>query len=698
MISLLKRLGRRGGAATKRNAPPSSGDWGEVVTVPLRPADKEGEGDSSDVDGRSPEGITRKQRRELMSSVKGRLRDYPHLVAIKPDEGYVFRSDYFDVDDGVACIMGYFHNDAARDNLVPFWGVSRIPYLSDDVSVILLEQVSRKSENWIDERRKKSDMLTTVESNNQESNSSRASRRKLIKSNDDLNQIEEELANGGSYMVAHYRILIKAPDLDTLDETIDRIRRQYVDGFGNLSVAPYHGEQRQELSNLLAPSQSKHGKGFGFTSQEIAGSFNLVTNGLNDKGGEYVGYMVGDVNNSAVLLDADLYRGHVVIADDDRSKEPRMRDSHVADMWGSKLSQACLINNHKVVHLVLNGADLPGTLGPRMRSITTVIDMNNGDVNPFELFGSRRDQLSLFSAHVQKLVLLAEQAYETTDSDRSIIRANLESTLTRFYTDRGMWYHNAKENQDRLRIVGIPHDHVPRLQLFVAYLDQRHKQLSQASARDDEELHAYSVLSAVFKNLLNNNGDLFNTITSSSIDSVGRMQRVIYDFSSLQLRGAGIAMAQFVNVLAYATSSLGKGDSLFIHGAELISPGVRDYMTVQLDHLRRRQGRVVWCYGKIDKALDDAAFNEIVKADYTVLGALTPVQLEHYQKVLKQDIPVDMQGVITQRGRGYSFLRRGATNVVFDRDLPLGLSASSRDPGAMTVPGRSRAVGASGGK
>ncbi len=33
----------------------------------------------------------------------------------------------------------------------------------------------------------------------------------------------------------------------------------------------------------------------------LAGAFNL--NGLNDRGGEFVGYVVGDVNNSGVLMD-----------------------------------------------------------------------------------------------------------------------------------------------------------------------------------------------------------------------------------------------------------------------------------------------------------------------------------------------------------------------------------------------------------
>ena len=649
--------------------------------------------DKAESSERALKGMSRKERRAFFSRANnGQVRDYPHLLAVKPRQGYVFHSDYFEIDGEVGCILSYFHDESARDELPPFWGVNLIPYLPQNVTAILLEQVSRVSESWLTDKIKSSERLDRLDTQEQSENGTTSSRRKASKVSADIEQVIDEIQDGAAYLSVHYRILLKAPSLEVLDDVIDDLRRKYIDAVGNLSIAGHHGLQRQELATLFSPNASKKGKGFHFTSTELAGAFNLVTNGLNDRGGEFVGYMVGDVNNSGVLMDVDMYKHHVVVADDDKSRAPRMKNAQIADMWGSKISQAALINSKRVVHIILDGADLTGVLGPRMETITACIDMSQGDVNPFEVFGERKDQLSLFSTHLEKLVLMTEQAYEPTDSDRSIIRASLKDTLTQFYVDQDMWVRNAKHNVDRLRLVGIPHDQVPQLKLFVTYLDQRYKALTGKANRDDELLHAYSVLSAVFKDMLDANGDLFNVVTKDVIDGAQKARRVIYDFSSLVNRGKGVAMAQLVNVLAFAASALGEGDTLIVHGAELIDKGVKPYVTDQFERLYRRNARVALCYNGVKAMLDDSEFNHFDEADWTALGAMSDALVPVYEKKLAKRIPVDMTKVITRRGEGLTFLRRGTVNVVFKRDLALGVNAHVRDVvyDGSVAPGRHR--------
>lgn len=649
--------------------------------------------DRAESSERALKGMSRKERRAFFSRANnGQVRDYPHLLAVKPRQGYVFHSDYFEIDGEVGCILSYFHDESARDELPPFWGVNLIPYLPQNVTAILLEQVSRVSESWLTDKIKSSERLDRLDTQEQSENGTTSSRRKASKVSADIERVIDEIQDGAAYLSVHYRILLKAPSLEVLDDVIDDLRRKYIDAVGNLSIAGHHGLQRQELATLFSPNASKKGKGFHFTSTELAGAFNLVTNGLNDRGGEFVGYMVGDVNNSGVLMDVDMYKHHIVVADDDKSRAPRMKNAQIADMWGSKISQAALINSKRVVHIILDGADLTGVLGPRMETITARIDMSQGDVNPFEVFGERKDQLGLFSTHLEKLVLMTEQAYEPTDSDRSIIRASLKDTLTQFYVDQDMWVRNAKHNVDRLRLVGIPHDQVPQLKLFVTYLDQRYKALTGKANRDDELLHAYSVLSAVFKDMLDANGDLFNVVTKDVIDGAQKARRVIYDFSSLVNRGKGVAMAQLVNVLAFAASALGEGDTLIVHGAELIDKGVKPYVTDQFERLYRRSARVALCYNGVKAMLDDSEFNHFDEADWTALGAMSDALVPVYEKKLAKRIPVDMTKVITRRGEGLTFLRRGTVNVVFKRDLALGVNAHVRDVvyDGSVAPGRHR--------
>lgn len=612
-----------------------------------------------------------KAARKAARHLKGDFELYPHLMALKPMEKYVFRSDYFKVDEGVACVMGFFHDDASRDDFGPFWGISRIPgELPKGVTVVVLEQTRRMGQKWIDERVKVVEKLDKLEAGEQVQSGTMSSRRKAAKVADDMEIVSGEIQDGASYLHVHNRLFIKAPDLATLDASIEAIRRLYVERFATLTVAAYPAEQRQEQSKMFAKNEKKRGKGFHFTSLEYAGSHSLVTNGLNDPAGEYVGFMIGDVNTSAVVFDVNKYKHHVVLAD--ATIEEVMDRAYYSDMWGSKLSQSCMIDNGKVVHLILNGANLD-KLGPEFNRLTSRVDLANGDVNMFEMFGDKNDEMSIFAAHMQKLVLMVEQAYESTAEDRSIIRGELEKIAIQFYVDQGMWSFNAKEHRDKLRVVGIPHTQVPKLQLFVSYLNMKYKaQASGGGVKHERLTDAYKLLETVFENLLNTNGDLFNTWTNDAIDGVRESSRVIYDFSNLMRRGKGVAMAQLVNIVSFAVGNLGRGDTLIIHGVEKIDEGVKKYIEDQLDQLFHRGGRVAYLYNDVDKMLADAKFNRFDAADYTVLGPMRDSTVIEYQRQLAQEIPKDMANLVTRRGQTQSYLRRGVTNVVFETDLSLG--------------------------
>ncbi|MDO4595521.1 MAG: hypothetical protein Q4B30_00880 [Coriobacteriaceae bacterium] len=616
-------------------------------------------------------GIFKKKNRDDEASMAlGKpLSSFPHLKEIKPKERYIFCSDYFQVDTYYATILSYFHIDGSNDNFGPFWGINRIPAgLAEDVTTVNFEQVKRMGEGWVSAHQNTAEGVAQMNENSQMSAGTNTTRKNAAKSRDDLAIIAEELNNGASYLNVQNRLLVKAPTLEALDDAVAKIERLYTDRFASLWAAPYTGEQRQELSNLFRGNARKRGKGFYFTSTEFAGSYSLVTHGMEDTRGEYVGYMVGDVNNSAVLFDVDNYRHHVVVASE-QYNESRGR-AHVADMWGSKMSQAALLNGRRVVHIILDGANLDD-LGPKFESLTYRIDMNHGDVNMFEMFGEEKDELAVFSAQMEKLTLMAEQAYETTDADRSIIRGSLREVATQFYVDNKMWHENAQNNRERLRVVNIPHAEVPKLEMFVSYLDMNKKALENRTARNDETLHALSVLSSTFHDLLSSNGDLFNTTTSGVIDGAKDGRRVIYDFSKLSIRGQGVAMAQLVNVIGYAVQNLKKGDLVVIHGAENIEKGVREYIGRQFERMFNRGARVAYLYNDIDKMLDDQSFNIFDKADYTIFGNMSDNIVKRYQTQLGQAIPADLVSLVTSKNDALTYVRRGFDNVVFKQDLQL---------------------------
>ena len=622
---------------------------------------------------------SKKDKKKKSQSVSRNFADHPHLCVIKPKERYIFHSDYFEIDGQYAKIVAFFHNDGAQDNFGPFWGINRIPSgMPDGVTVMSFEQVEKMTDGWLQAHQTKAETVASGDLQETTKSGTNKSKQQSGRKSRDFELIATELNNGAAYLQVQYRLLVKAPDLDTLDYAIEQIERLYTDRFGTLSIAPYHGDQRKELSTLFSKMKDKVGAGFHFTSVEYAGSYSLVTHGLEDAKGEYVGYMVGDVNNSAVLFDTDGYKKHAVIVNEGIFE--KLDRAHISDMWCSKIAQSAMLNNHRVVHILMNGCDLD-KLGPGFDTLTSRLNMNKGAVNMFEMFGDVGDELSIFAAQMQKLVLMAEQAYETTDSDRSVIRGSLEEVATKFYIDRRMWRANAKEHRDELRVVGIPHSEVPMLQEFVSYLETGYKQQTVTDAKDPEKLHAMNVLSLTFRNLLSNNGDLFNVITNDTIDNAAYGQRVIYDFNGLIRRGIGVAMAQLVNVVSFAIGTLGEGDVVIFHGANLIDNGVKSYIDTQLQHLFTRGGRVLYSYDDVDIMLGDKAFCRYDKADFTIFGNMTETAVAKYQEELGQEIPPDLARLITSKADTVCYIRRGFDNVVFRQDLALGISPRKKAAG-----------------
>lgn len=639
--------------------------------APAKSAEPEGEVDPDPKDPEPKKSWWR--RRKEIKQLEGDFASYPHLLAVKPKERYLFRSDYFEIDDSVACVLAYFHKEAAQDSFGAFWGIDRIPDgLDDRVTSVVFEQVRRMTDSWIESETKNSERLGNLEKRETEAAPTTTAKHKVAKKSDDRDEVIAELEQGASYLSVHDRLLLKAPDLETLEESIETVSRLYIDRFGSMWAAPYAGEQRQELTKLFQKNDRKRGRGFHYTSTELAGSYSLVTNGLNDRGGEYVGYMVGDVNNSVVLMDVNDYESHVVIAD--KSHSDYLDREFVSNMWCSKLSQATLLNNGRVVHLVLDGADLD-RLGPTFEGLTSRVDLNTGDVNMFEMFGHHDDEMAIFSAHMEKLKLMFEQMHATSDgATASIIRNELEKVATEFYVDQNMWAHNAKARREELRVVGIPHAQVPLLEMFAAYMQKAHTSLKFSAKQDPDQLRALNVLSGLADNMLSTNGDLFNNHTVSAIDGARDAPRVVYDFSRLMLRGKGVAMAQLVNIIGFAVGTLDLGDTVIIHGAEHIDNGVKKYLTSQFDELQRRGGRVVYSYDDMDKMLDDSGFNQFTAADYTVFGPMLSKTVEKYQNLLAQEIPPGLGQLLTTRGENLSYLRRGVSNVVFHLDLALGIN------------------------
>lgn len=625
----------------------------------------------------------KRKEREIQQQPKGkaqirdyRIRDYPLFRDIKPKQKFIFKSDYFQIDNSFATILTVMHHQGADDSLGYFWGINLIPRnIGNDVSVRRIENVGRMSESWIDAHQGRAEGLLNNKANElNRDGGSLTSRQKISKEQQQLIDIAQDLMNGSSYLRVAIRLLVKAPSLERLDDAVNKINRQYKDRFDTVYAAPYTGEQKRELSHIFHKVEAKMGRNFMFTSAEFAGNYSLVTRGIEDKRGEYIGQMEGDVNNSAVLMDLDNYESHVVIAGRHEAQTLSNWDfkgEKGSDVWGIKLGMNALLRNRKVVHLVLNRSKID-QIGIDLSDITSKVNMTQGDINPFELFGDKKDELNIFPAHLEKMYLMVEQLQPMPENQRPRIKSALQKVLNDFYVDKRMWQRNAQDNRDALRLVGIPHKQVPRLPEFQAYLDMEYNAQVQARNKDPEVMNAYGFLQGAFRDMMDSNGDLFNTTTSDIIDRAAVSSRVIYDFSSLLKRGRGLMMAQFVNALGYAVGNLGEGDLVILHGVEHLASGIKQYVYDQFDQLHDNGVRIVYIYGSVERMLDDRGFNQFENADYTLLGGMTKPTIQAYEQTLKQEVPIALKSLLEHKERYRWYLRRGFDNIVFASDIQMG--------------------------
>lgn len=620
------------------------------------------------------------------------IRKSDFFKAIKPKNGYYFFSDYFVIDNSTyGAVLTLLHNDGADNKLPKFWGViaSLNGWTRDeefkDVRIRFINQARKRDDNWIRTKQVQSERVV-VSDQVESSGFSRSDRATVGDNAEALDRVTEEIRKGASYLDVRMHYLIKAPSLDVLDRAVRRLNRNLRDHFETVVARAKSGAQRHDLNMLLRSTVMNDERQFGFTSEEYAGFYNLVTHGIEDLTGEYVGQMKGDINASAVLFDIDKYRHHVVVASAREARTLSYTQEELsphkplkgADMWGVKIGQAALMNRHRVVHFILNGADIK-SVGLDLSRLTADVNMSQGSLNPFEVFGEKHDEMNLFAAQTEKIILMALMMVNGDVKDESLIRTELNDLLADFYIDQKMWVKDASDvvNRTQVKLVGLPHEEYPRLPEFIAYIKQEYETLANGDRNEPARQERLKLLHGIFNEMLANNGDIFDAITSDRIDDADYDSRVIYDFSALRTRGDNVAMAQFVNVLSYAVRSLSKGDVVIFHGSESIMDVLKPYVERQFNQIFDKGVRVVYCYGDIDAVLADKDFNDLDEADYTLFGRMSLNDIESYQEILGREIPKNLNDLITADRDESWYLRRSFENVVFDCDMGFGLSVGS---------------------
>lgn len=630
-----------------------------------------------------------------------------YLSMLTPDpkiyKGYRLHEDYIELigknpknSSVIAPALIFIKSDKA--DLQNQWGVDFVRDLVSDtiknsgashsLNVVFVENIKNLPGSWIKKHQADTDRYTIKNGDDHRHRAAANTQQS------DLEEIARELYAGGSYLAIGFKYVVAASSLAKLDEFLDSLQRRLELRIPGTIVALANGNIEKEMANIFNDPLAEPGKTLMFTSQEFAGSYNLVTNGIEDPHGFYAGEQIGDISNSAVIWDMTAFSRYAVLATG--NKFARKQDFYSgsipedyqqwtgSDLWLNTLIMQ-LVKEQPLTgpkrHVFTLALD-PIHLDEHLVTSTAQIDLSKGHLNPFEMFGDTKDELSIFPANLEKWNQITRQLSMQTYKVKGEVSkplvdmtelTDLNQTLENFYIDNHMWVKNPKENRDKIRIVGIPSNEVPTLDTFIAYLVSAYSEAMDPVTGDAHKAREYNILLALYRQLDLSNGDLFNTITDPMFSTLGIKAHTLFNYSGLSQRKGNILLVQLLNSFSAIANQTHEGDTIIIHGAQRITSLTQQYIQNIITDLLRKGVRIVYSYSSPGDMLAQADFNHMPDADWTLTGHLTPDQCAAYNKALgnQRQMTAMIQRNIQSNNEACYYLRRSNDNVIFEANQSL---------------------------
>lgn len=620
---------------------------------------------------------------------------------IVPKHGWIVKEDYIINEDtgAINTVLLVFEEPGKATRLPVQWGVEYINSLVSDVikhkatddetqksaldlNVTFINTVRVMSQKWVHDQQTNTDRWTERKSDIDDGSHSEEA--EVETKQQDIAQIAYEINKGASYLGVGLKYVVSAKNLDILKDFIDTLQTKLKQDIPGTILALPNGNIEREFQDLFNSPMEEPGMKSMFTSVEYAGFYNLVTQGIEDDNGSYMGEQRNDINETAVIWDMTNFDRYAVLGISNsferirdqfsRSVPDRFHGFNGSDLWLNCLTlQLVREKQGRVFTLALDPIHLTGLLN----GVTSFIDLNSGTINPFEMFGQEKDELAIYNANTEKWNIMARQLANFTIQSVNAVQQepltqteidDLDTALAEFYEDHGMWVKNAKYNRKNIHIVNVPHKQVPTLKEFVTHLKIDYMKYADPDNGEIGKAAEYDKLHSIFNRLLTTSGDIFDTHTSPIIDSLGTSRNTVFDYSQLSSRSDTLLLAQLLNSISAISNQMRMGDVLIIHGAQRITNLTKSYIQTILNDLITRNIRIVFSYNNIDDMLEDQKFNHLSSADYVLTGYLTADQVTAYNKALgnQRRLADNISSGIQMRNNARYYLRRGPENILFD--------------------------------
>lgn len=595
------------------------------------------------------------------------------LKDIAPFGNILFRSDHFRVGLYYGTVLTFTAEPGAITGQSPMWGYRLIPVLSDpEVTTRLVTAFQTRPREWVEARLRDADHLSTTtmkEAKDAGQSLEMDNQMDIIR---DHAVVSREVSGGASYLDVTYKIVMYAPTLEQLKLAEQELNQKYKTRFGKAYLTQYIGQVMEDYRNLLAPAQSQIGLHDGYTSTELAGFYPILGKGWVDDSGVYVGKSAGDVNETPVFWDplsidgvavvGSKYKAHMISDATLKFERPYMATS----AWMTKISQHTLLAGKNVFELVLTNEKVQD-IGWDLSASTSIVNMDQGVVNPFQAFGDVENELQAFGILINKIKAMFYQINDSLGDDHMAV---LENLLNDFYIHHNLWADNPAENRDDLRLVQLRDSRqFPRLTDLSLFTGQRYVEYAEGTAtraRNANMADKYETLVNLMTSLERSHGHLFNVHTTFDEKLIDSSPRKVFAFGDLQQQGNNILMAQFINILSFVVSRMKPGDSLHIYGAEMMSQNAWDVLSEQIYFLKNEGISLVLGFNSSTEAIRSPFFTE---ATTTILGQLSAVDIKELNSKSVGVLPQAIAEQMTKGNDMIYYLRRNQQNGVFYWDM-----------------------------
>lgn len=664
------------------------------------------------------------------------------LYDILNGESYTPHEDYIQFKDGsIATTLSLDFEYGKTDPLPLQWGVEITALFSKliektNLTFLQITTVNPMSKDWLKKADSATKAVKSVEGDVDEKTLERLKTNELSASikrrglrNAQINQIRYELENDGAqYLATAFKFWIKAPNIEEFDEFYKELKfklRQDLKGFKIIS----HLDGGENVFNtLFVKPLDDLGKPAMFTSNEFAGYYPLLSQGISDPNGMYVGEQVGDINNMSVLWDMTLQlanengkyavflgndKADTITSNTSGNKTP-IFETHYASgnsLWLHELVKQYLLltksgpsnidTADKTPSYVATVALSPYELSPSMQKLTEIYNLNEGILNPLENFKIRNREADINAVINEKWEAILRElgnssmARTTTDISDSVI-STFKKTLSTLHTDFGMRGKTLNDNSKRTRFSGLYHSEYPTLLDLRTTIESEYTASINARSNKQDSIKAQELntIKSLIDKFESENGDIFNVYTSIQIDKIRENRHDLFDLSHLKERSGIIQMVQLINSIDLILHNLKENDLLILYGCDEISNFGHTYLIKQLkDAVQSKHIKVACFYNnfssltvteKGDRSarktiITDSELDILNNTGYVLLGQLTSGEnIAAYNTLVANKFHIsdkistalsaenNLQLGLKSTTNTRYYLRRGFENVVFD--------------------------------